>query len=55
MKFINGFIFIALGIFVLVQSVHSAGIRWQAISAYVLAAAMLSLGIVRIVSGLRTR
>jgi hypothetical protein len=55
MKFINGFIFIALGIFVLVKSVHSAGIEWQAISAYALAGAMLGLGVVRIVSGLRTR
>lgn len=55
MKFVNGFIFIALGIFVLVQSVHSAGFRLQAISAYVLGGAMLGLGVVRIVAGLRAR
>lgn len=48
LKLVNGFIFAALGVFVFVQSVRSVGLRFQAASAYVLAAAMLALGIVRI-------
>jgi len=50
-KFLNGFVFIALGMLVVVQLLRGAGLRWEALSGYVLGAALVGLGLVRLRTG----
>ncbi|MGA3036507.1 MAG: hypothetical protein ABSE64_03390 [Vulcanimicrobiaceae bacterium] len=40
-----------LGVFVLIECVLSFGLRWQAISGYVLGLAMVGLGLTRVRAG----
>jgi len=48
---VNGLIFIGLGVFVLIQFTVRFGFRWQGISGYVLALAMIGLGATRMRAG----
>lgn len=47
----NGLIFMGLGAFVLVSFVVRFGLRWEALSGYVLGLAMIGLGYTRIRAG----
>lgn len=47
-KFINGLVFIALGIFIIAEFVHALGLRLEAVSGYVLGAALIGLGVHRL-------
>ena len=46
-KFVNGVIYIVLGVFLFAQFAHGVGLRWQGISGYVLALAFIGLGLYR--------
>ena len=47
----NGLVFMGLGIFVLVEFILRFGVRWQGVSGYVLALALVGLGFMRIRAG----
>lgn len=47
-KFVNSFIFIALGALIIVQMAHGIGLRIEALSGYVLGLALIALGIYRL-------
>jgi hypothetical protein len=48
---VNGLIFMGLGVFVLIECILRFGMRWQGISAYVLALALIGLGLTRVRAG----
>jgi hypothetical protein len=54
-KAFNGVLFIVLGAAILVQIVHFAGLRLEAIPGIILGAAMLGLGLYRIAMMVRAR
>ena len=50
-KFVNGLVFIVLGLFIIAEFVHALGLRFEAISGYVLGAALIGLGVHRLRMG----
>lgn len=54
-KVVNGVIFIALGIAIVVRMATAVGLRFEAFSGYVLGAALIALGAYRTVGFLRSR
>lgn len=50
-RFVNGVIFIVLGIVLFAQFAHAVGLRWQGVSGYVLALAFIGLGLYRMRMG----
>ena len=51
LKFLNGFIFIALGAVLVAELLRGVGVRFEALPGYVLGAAFVGLGIVRLRTG----
>ena len=54
-KVVNGVIFIALGIAIIVRMAMGVGLRFEAFSGFVLGAALIALGLYRTVGYLRSR
>jgi hypothetical protein len=54
-KTFNGFVFIVLGIFIIVQIVRIVGLRFEAFSGLVLGAAFIALGVYRARAFIRSR
>ena len=50
-KVINGAVFILLGLVLLAQFARGVGLRWEGLSGYVLALALIGLGAVRLRGG----
>ncbi|MGH7714409.1 MAG: hypothetical protein ACREML_00285 [Vulcanimicrobiaceae bacterium] len=55
LKLVNGVVFVGLGIFILARTVRGTGLDWRGISAYALAAALVALGITRLVTAWKLR
>lgn len=54
-KTFNGIVLVVLGTFIIVQMIRTAGFRFEAFSGYVLGAAMIALGMYRIIGFARSR
>ena len=52
-KFFNSVIFIALGVLIIAQMAHGIGLRFEALSGYVLGLALIALGVFRLRTFLR--
>ena len=50
-RFVNGIVFIAMGLFVVINFLHGIGLRKEAISGYVLGLAFVALGVLRLRAG----
>ena len=50
-KFVNGLIFIGLGIAIVVEFAAGVGARFEALAGYALGAALLALGALRLKAG----
>ncbi|MDQ6823778.1 MAG: hypothetical protein M3Z07_04725 [Candidatus Eremiobacteraeota bacterium] len=47
-KVVNSLLFIALGVVIVAQMAHGVGLRFEAVAGYVLGAALIGLGAVRL-------
>ena len=54
-KAVNGVVFIVLGVLIAVQLIRTVGLRSEAFSGFVLAAALIVLGVYRTMGFLRSR
>lgn len=54
-KIFNGVIFIALGVLIIMRMATMVGLRFEAVSGYVLGGALIALGIYRAVGFVRSR
>jgi hypothetical protein len=54
-KTFNGVVFIVFGALIIVQLALRIGLRFEAVSGYVLGAALIALGLYRIVGFVRSR
>lgn len=54
-KVVNGVIFIALGIAIIIRMATAVGLRFEAFSGFVLGAALIALGVYRTAGFLRSR
>lgn len=53
-KVVNGLIFIALGILIIVRMGATVGLQFEAVSGYVLGGALIALGVYRAVGFVRS-
>ncbi|PZR57462.1 MAG: hypothetical protein DLM50_05665 [Candidatus Meridianibacter frigidus] len=54
-KLFNALLFIVLGVFIIAQMAHAIGARFEAVSGYVLGAALVALGIFRLRGAVKAR